>query len=88
MAEVKNLAKVGDADGLRSCFDWLMGHDGGQDKEDETSLMDGKLKKQILLKQGLELVKSNLQLQRLYAEYNDQLRSAEEVKEIDKLLDV
>ena len=90
MAEVKNLAKIGDDAGLRSCFDWLLGHDGvgKDDQHKEAYLMQGQLEKRSLLRQGLELVKSNVQLQRLYAEYNDQLRSVEEVKEIDKLLDV
>ena len=89
MAEIKNLAKIGDDAGLRSCFDWLLGHDGAKDTEDkDVYLMEGQLEKRSLLRQGLDLVKSNVQLQRLYAEYNDQLKSVEEVKEIDKLLDV
>ena len=90
MAEIKNLAKIGDDAGLRSCFDWLLGHDGTKEaaEDKDVYLMEGQLEKRSLLRQGLELVKSNVQLQRLYAEYNDQLRSVEEVKEIDKLLDV
>ena len=84
-AEIKHLAKVGDEQGLRTCLDWLMGHDGdGQ----EVYLMDGQLEKKALLREALELIKSNLHLQRLYVEYNDQIRSTNEVKEIDKLLDV
>ena len=94
MAEIKHLAKVGDEQGLRTCLDWLMGHDGGgvgsssQNKQEQVYLMDGQLKKNTLLREALEAIKSNLHLQRLYAEYNDQLRSTDEVKEIDRLLDV
>lgn len=87
LAEVKHLASLSDVDGLRACFDWLMGpsHAGAKSKEEK---IVGCLKKHDLLKAGLVLIKSNLHLQRLYSEYDDQLNSAAEVCEIDKFLHV
>ena len=86
MAEIQNLATNGDVEGLRTCFDWLRGPTHATDQKAKVIL--GTLNKRDLLKSGLSVIKTNLQLQRLYTEYEDQLTSVDEVSDIDKMLDV
>lgn len=91
MAEIRNLATNGDVEGLRMCFDWLRGrptHAIAENDQKKSKVILGTLNKRDLLKSGLSIIKSNLQLQRLYTEYEDQLTSVDEVSDIDKMLDV
>ena len=75
--------------GIRTTFDWLMGPvHNGKSGSHESQLIMGHLGKRDLLRAGLDSIKGNLELQRIYIEYNDQLKSADEVCDIDKLLHV
>lgn len=87
IAEVKQMAADGDMDGIRNCFDWLMGpvHASASAKKE---LMLGCLDKQDLLKSCLVAIKGNLHLQRIYIEYNDQINASDQVADIDMLLHV
>ena len=88
MAEIRNLATNGDVEGLRTCFDWLRGRSTHATADQKAKVILGTLNKRDLLKSGLSVIKSNLQLQRLYTEFEDQLTSVDEVSDIDKMLDV
>lgn len=85
LAEVKQMAASMDTEGIRTTFDWLMGPVHSSSAQ-ETAF--GGLKKRYLLRAALDSIKGNLNLQRLYIEYHDQLNSANEVGDIDKLLHV
>ena len=89
MLEIRHMAAEADVDGLRSLFDWLMGpaHSNSRKKAKNDTILET-LNKHELLKSGLFVIKSNLHLQRLYTEYEDQLNSVEEVSDIDKMLDI
>jgi len=90
LAEIKQMAANGDTDGIRTTFDWLMGpvHGGTDVKPKDSQIIMGKLNKRDLLRSGLDSIRGNLNFQRIYIEYNDQLKSADEVCDIDKLLHV
>jgi len=90
LAEIKQMAASGDTDGIRTTFDWLMGpvHGGTEVKPVDIQLIMGKLNKRDLLRSGLDSIRGNLNFQRIYTEYDDQLKSADEVCDIDKLLHV
>ena len=60
-------------------------HSSGQP---DLQLVMGKLVKRDLLRAGLDVIKGNLDFQRIYIEYYDQLKAADEVCDIDKLLHV
>lgn len=85
LAEIKHMASGGDINGIRNCFDWLMGPVHHSTKKD---LIMGCLEKRDLLKAGLTAIKNNLHLQRIFTEYNDQLKAADEVGDLDMLLHV
>jgi len=89
LAEIKQMATNGDVDGIRTTFDWLMGpvHSGTTGLPGSELIM-GHLDKRDLLRAGLDSIKGNLDLQRIYIEYNDQLKSSDEVCDLDKLLHV
>jgi hypothetical protein len=92
LAEIRHLAAQTNVPALRSNFDWLMGpvHSSSAlaAASNQTETILGILKKHDLLKAGLGAIKGNLQLQRLYAEYYDQLNSVNDVCDIDKMLQV
>ena len=63
-------------------------HGGTEVKPVDIQLIMGKLNKRDLLRSGLDSIRGNLNFQRIYTEYDDQLKSADEVCDIDKLLHV
>ena len=86
LAEVRQMAATHNTDGIKTTFDWLMGPVHSATRSQDQIL--GCLNKRDLLKAALDVIKGNLNLQRLYTEYHDQLNSADEVGEIDKFLHV
>ena len=44
--------------------------------------------KRELLRSALSVIGSNLELQRLYSEFNEQLNATNDLKEVDDLLDI
>ena len=44
--------------------------------------------KRELLRSALTVIGSNLELQRLYSEFNEQLNATNDLKEVDDLLDI
>ena len=90
LAEIRHLASEANVEGLRACFDWLMGpgHSKAASRSNGDETILKVLKKRDLLRSGLNVIKSNLHLQRLYTEYDDQLNSKGEVSDIDKMLNI
>ena len=87
MAELKQLAREGNAEKLRVQFEALLGpiSSGGASKWEPTVMG---LDKRELLRTALSVIAGNLELQRLYSEFSEQLNAANDLKECDNLLDI
>ena len=87
MAEIKQLAKEGNAEKLRSQFESLLGPiSSGFATQWEPKVLGHD--KRELLKSALSLIAGNLELQRLYSEFREQLNAANDLKDVDDLLEI
>jgi hypothetical protein len=46
------------------------------------------LSKNDLLREALRVISGNLELQRLYSEFNEQLKAGSDLNEVDKMLQI
>lgn len=87
LAEIKHLAEEGNVEELRKTFAALLGpvHSASRARQEKILGMA----KEELLKSALDIIAGNLELQRLYSEYQEQLESGDLLKEVeDNLLDI
>lgn len=87
MAEIKQLAREGNVKKLRSQLEDLLGPvTAGTSSQWEPKILG--LDKRTLLREALRIIAGNLELQRLYSEFNEQLNASSDLMMIDSLLEI
>ena len=87
MSEFRQLAKEGNAEKIRAKFEALLGPvSSGAAGQWEPKILGHD--KRDLLRSALGVISGNLELQRLYSEFREQLNAAEDLKEVDEMLDI
>ena len=87
MSEFKQLAKEGNAEKIRARFEALLGPVSSAAAGQWEPKILGHDKRD-LLRSALAVISGNLELQRLYSEFREQLNAAEDLKEVDEMLDI
>ena len=87
ISEIKMLAKEGNSEQLRARFESLLGpvSSGGAGQWEPKVLG---LDKRELLRGALVVISGNLELQRLYSEFREQLDASDDLKDVDEMLQI
>ena len=87
IAEVKQLAKEGNAEKLLSLFESLLGPiSSGSATQWEPKVLGHD--KRDLLRSALSVIAGNLELQRLYSEFREQMNATNDLRDVDDLLQI
>ena len=87
MSEFKQLAKEGNAEKIRARFETLL----GPVSSCGTGQWEPKIlghEKRELLRSALAVIAENLELQRLYSEFREQLNAGDDLKDVDEMLEI